>query len=54
MTRTEQLTEARSNQTAARLAFETAATKTARRNAAEQLEFWGNKVAFLANTKGWA
>jgi hypothetical protein len=40
----------------ARNAFETATTKKARNEAAEELEFWTNKNAALhiATTNGWA
>lgn len=49
--RNEQLTAARNEVTNARSAYETAKTKKARRDAAEALEFWTNKTAFLSNVK---
>ena len=44
-----QLTNATLESHAARQRFDSAKTKTARRIAAEDLEFWSNKAAFLAN-----
>lgn len=46
-----QLDNAYWQQKQARSRFETAKTKKARREAAEDLEFWGSKVAFLSNPK---
>jgi hypothetical protein len=45
MTTAEQYTEARRNADAARTAFDTAKTIRARREAAEELEFWTGKAA---------
>ena len=42
-----QLAEAAAAVTAARYAYETARTQKARRDAAEDLEFWTSKRAFL-------
>ena len=53
MTRTQQLTEATANRDAARQAMESAKTKAARRNAAEDLDFWQGKVAMLSVERGW-
>jgi hypothetical protein len=47
MTNTEQYTEARRNADAARITFNTAKTNKARRDAAEDLEFWTSKAAYL-------
>lgn len=48
--RTNALAEAVAMRDAARTAYN---AKPSRDNA-EELEFWGNKVAFLVNDKGWA
>jgi hypothetical protein len=48
------LTEAKTNAATAKSAWENAKSAKARRNAAEELEFWTNKVAMLNVTKGWA
>lgn len=45
--RTEKLAEAEASYQVARAAWEGATTKKARREVAETLEFWGNKVAYL-------
>jgi hypothetical protein len=45
------LTEATAQRDAARLAFNTAKTNKASREAAEELEFWMGKVAFLGQSK---
>jgi hypothetical protein len=47
MSTTQQLTEAKAHRDAARSAYNAAATKKASREAAEELEFWIGKVAFL-------
>lgn len=48
MSRTEQLAEAIANQTAARERYDACPTwNKTKRDAADDLEFWGNKVAFL-------
>ena len=44
---TDQIAEATAAVDAARQAFETASTQKARRDAAEDLEFWTSKRAFL-------
>lgn len=36
---------------AARAAYDRAATKAAKRRAAADLEFWGNRLAFFSNVK---
>jgi len=55
MTRTALLAEAISHRDAARKAMEARTTwNQAKRDAAEELEFWSNKVAFLQNEEGWA
>lgn len=46
-----QLDNAYWQQREARARFDNAKTKSARREAAEDLEFWGSKVAFLSNPK---
>jgi hypothetical protein len=43
------LTEAETGYADARRRVDAARTKKARREAAEDVEFWGNKVAFLSN-----
>jgi len=48
----EQLWNAQAESRNAHERYDAAKTKTARRTAAEDLEFWNNKVAFLANVKG--
>lgn len=48
MSTTQQLTEATAHRDAARIAFQTATTKKASRDAAEDLEFWVGKVAMLS------
>lgn len=45
------LTEALRNAKTARAAFESARTLKSRREAAEDLEFWTNRTAFLTNAK---
>jgi len=52
-TRTAQIAEATANRDAARTAYNTTTGK-ARRNAAEELEFWSSKLAMLNVTTGWA
>lgn len=47
-TREQQLTEARGAVCASRYAYNNATTAKARREAAEALEFWTNKTAFLS------
>lgn len=47
----EQLWNAQAESRSARERYNTARTKTARRAAAEDLEFWSNKVAFLSSAK---
>lgn len=47
MTFTEQLIEATAKRDAARIALDSAKTRTARRDAGEDLEFWMGKVAYL-------
>jgi hypothetical protein len=47
MTSTEKFNEATSQRDAARIAFQAATTNRARRDAAEELEFWTSKVAML-------
>jgi hypothetical protein len=49
--RQEQLETARRESAAARDRYNTAKTKGAKRDAAEDLEFWSNKVAFLTHAK---
>lgn len=49
--RANELAAAEQARNAARLAYDTAKTKAAKRQAAESLEFWGNKVAFLEHVK---
>ncbi len=48
MTQTDELTNARQEVAKARQAWNQANTRKATREAAEVLEFWTNKVAFLA------
>ena len=48
-----ELANARAKSAEARAAYAAATTKRAKRDAAEAIEFWGNKAAFLANVKGW-
>ena len=50
-TLTQQLAEASAAVDAARHAYETARTQKARRDAAEDLEFWTNKRAFLGTVR---
>ena len=50
-TLTQQLAEASAAVDAARLAYETARTQKAHRDAAEDLEFWTNKRAFLTTVR---
>lgn len=47
--RLEQLTEAHQQYANARVRFESAKTKKAKREADEDLQFWGSKLAFLSN-----
>ncbi len=48
--RTTELANAKNEQAKARTAYESQPKfNKAKREAAEQLEFWGNKVAFLSN-----
>ena len=54
MNRTAALIEARNNVATYRNLWETATTKKARNEAADELEFWVSKASFLANEKGWA
>ncbi len=50
MTRTEQLTEATTKRDEARTRLDGMTVwNTAKRDAAEDLEFWSNKVAFVTN-----
>jgi hypothetical protein len=49
--RNEELAKARTEEKAARDRYQTAKTTKARRQAAEELEFWSNKTAFLANVR---
>jgi hypothetical protein len=49
--RTEQLTEATAKVAEARHAYEIARTAKARREAAEDLEFWSNRTAFLSHAR---
>lgn len=49
--RAEQLEAATKEADAARFAYETARTKKAKREAAEDLEFWTNKTAFLTHAR---
>lgn len=44
-----QLASAEGKLIAARQRFDSARTKKSRREAAEDIEFWGNKAAFLNN-----
>ena len=52
--RTEQYNEAKTNWETARQAMTTGETARIRRDAAEDVEFWGNKMAMLRLTTGWA
>lgn len=47
MSTTQQHNEAIANRDAARIAYNTAKTNRARREAAEELDFWVGKVAML-------
>lgn len=49
------MSEAHTNWTNAKAAFEAAKTSKARRDAAEDIEFWSNKMAaeHIAETNGW-
>jgi hypothetical protein len=49
--RNEQLTTAKAEWTNARVAYDQAKTRKAKRDADEDLQFWGNKVAFLTHAK---
>lgn len=49
--RTAQLAKAEKESREARQRYETAITKKARRAAAEDLEFWSNKSAFLFHAR---
>lgn len=49
--RTDQLAVAQVESAKARAAYEAARTRTARLAAAEDLEFWSNKTAFLERTQ---
>lgn len=48
MQKSEALIEATTRRDIARLGFDAAISSKARREAAEELEFWTNKVAFLS------
>lgn len=50
MTTTQQLAEATANRDAARIAFQTATTSKARREADEELNFWMGKVVAAQHT----
>jgi hypothetical protein len=54
MNRTAALTEARNNVATFRNIWETATTKKARNEAADDLEFWVSRATMLSNEKGWA
>jgi hypothetical protein len=47
----EQLATAKAEWTKARVAYDQAKTRKAKRDADEDLQFWGNKVAFLTHAK---
>lgn len=49
--RAEKLEEARRELSTAREALATAATTRARRDAAEDVEFWGNRAAYLEHVR---
>lgn len=49
--RQQQLSNAQEQVKIARATLETATTKKAKREAAEVLEFWTNKTAFLSNLR---
>lgn len=53
-TRTEAHANARSHLALAHARYALATTKKAKRDAAEDIEFWGNKAAMLSIEKGWA
>jgi hypothetical protein len=46
-----ELARARTEQAAARCRYDMAVTRKAKREAASDIEFWGNKAAFLSNIR---
>ena len=49
-----ELESARTKYSQARALWEAAKTKADKRDAAEDMEFWGNKAAMLSIKTGWA